>query len=338
MAATIDATINATITAHLGIDIAKATFDVALLTAEGKIKPKHFDNSQTGFSHLETWLHQQFVTDPATLHICMEATGHYGHTLARYLHERGYCVSVVNPAATRAFSKCELARTKTDKADAARIARFCRAHQPRRWEPPSEEVATLQALVKRLETLQQMHQMESNRVEGAPEVVRESLQAVLSTLAEQIHTTERLIREHLHGHRALKEQAQLLESIPGIGAATAAVLLAELGDVTRFASAKQAVAFAGLCPRLCLSGSSVRGRERLCKQGRFRLRKALYFPAMVGLRHNPALRAMKERLSANGKRPMVILGAAMRKLLHLAFGVLKSKKPFDAALACPAGS
>ena len=82
----------------------------------------------------------------------------------------------------------------------------------------------------------------------------------------------------------------------------------------------------------------MRGRERLCKQGRSRLRKALYFPAMVGLRHNPALRAMKERLVANGKRPMVVLGAAMRKLLHLAFGVLKSKKPFDVALACPAGS
>ena len=245
---------------------------------------------------------------------------------------------MVNPAATRAFSKCELSRTKTDKADAARIARFCRAHQPRLWEPPSEEMATLQALVKRLETLQQMHQMESNRLEGAVGPIKESLEAVLTTLEEQINTTERLIRQHFHQHPGLTEQAQLLESIPGIGATTAAVLLAELGDVRRFASAKQAVAFAGLCPRLCLSGSSVRGRERLCKQGRSRLRKALYFPAMVALRHNPALRAMKERLVARGKRPMVVLGAAMRKLLHLAFGVLKSKKPFDVALACPAST
>ena len=82
----------------------------------------------------------------------------------------------------------------------------------------------------------------------------------------------------------------------------------------------------------------MRGRERLCKMGRSRLRKALYFPAMVALRHNPALRAMQECLVANGKRPMVVLGAAMRKLLHLAFGVLKSKKPFDMALTCPTGS
>jgi transposase len=328
----------AAVTAHLGIDIAKATFDVALLTADGKVKPKRFDNSPAGFSRLETWLKQQFVSDPAALHVCMEATAHYGQTLARYLHERGYCVSVVNPAATRAFARSELARTKTDKADAARIARFCRAHQPRLWEPPSEEVATLQALVKRLETLQQMHQMESQPFGGAADLVKESLQAVLWTLSEQITRTERLIREHIEQHPGLKEQRDLLQSIPGIGAATAAVLLAELGDVTRFHSAKQAVAFAGLCPRLCLSGSSVRGRERLCKMGRSRLRKALYFPAMVGLRHNPALRAMQERLVANGKRPMVVLGAAMRKLLHLAFGVLRSKKPFDMALACPTGS
>ena len=104
----------AAVTAHLGIDIAKATFDVALLTADGKIKPKRFDNSQAGFSRLEVWLRKQFVTEPATLHVCMEATARYSEALARYLHERGYCVSVVNPAATRAFSKCELSRTKTD--------------------------------------------------------------------------------------------------------------------------------------------------------------------------------------------------------------------------------
>jgi hypothetical protein len=153
-------------------------------------------------------------------------------------------------------------------------------------------VATLQALVKRLETLQQMHQMESNRLEGAVGPVKTSLDAVLAILEEQVNTTERLIRQHLHQHPDLNEQARLLESIPGIGAATAAVLLAELGEVARFASAKQAVAFAGLCPRLCQSGSSVRGRERLCKQGRSRLRKALctsrpWSPCVTTLRCAP---------------------------------------------------
>ena len=322
--------------AYLGIDISKSTFDVTLLTADGKPKHKAFSNTEQGFSHLEAWLGQQFVTAPSDLHACLEATARYGEALAHYLHQKGFLVSVVNPAAVRAFARSELSRTKTDKADSARIARFCRAHQPPAWTPPAHEIAALSALVRRLETLKQMQQMEQNRLEGATGPVRESLEAVLATLKEQIRKTEQLIREHIHQHSGLKEQAELLESIPGVGPATTAILLCELGDVRRFRSAKQAVAFAGLCPRLCESGSSVRGRNPLSKLGRSRLRKALYFPAMNALRFNPVLHALQERLKERGKRKMVILGAAMRKLLHLAFGVLKSKKPFDPAIAYPA--
>ena len=324
--------------AYLGIDISKATFDVALLRDEDKPKSKRFINQEEGFRQLEAWLLQQLVNDPSSVHVCLEATSHYGDAVAVYLHERGYTVSIVNPAAVRAFAKSELARTKTDKADAARIARFCRAHQPPAWTPPSPEVVTLQALVKRLEALKQMQHMESSRQDSSAvsAAVQESLRAVLATLEEQIEKTQRLIRQHLDQHPSLKEQADLLQSIPGIGPATAAVLLAELGDVTRFRSAKQAAAFAGLCPSLCQSGTSVHARGRLSKQGRSRLRRALYFPAMNALRFNPVLRAMQERLKSRGKRHMVILGAAMRKLLHLAFGVLRSKKPFDVALAYPA--
>ena len=92
-------------------------------------------------------------------------------------------------------------------------------------------------------------------------------------------------------------------------------------------------AFAGLAPRIHQSGSSVRAQSRLCKVGSARLRKGLYFPAMSALRHNPLIRDLGARLSAQGKCKMVILGAAMRKLLHIAYGVLKSGKPFDANLA-----
>jgi transposase len=322
--------------AYLGIDISKSTFDVTLLTADGKPKHKAFSNTEQGFASLEAWCCGQFIAEPSELHACLEATAKYGDALAHYLHQKGFLVSVVNPAAVGAFARSELSRTKTDKADSARIARFCRAHQPRAWTPPASEIAALSALVRRLETLKQMQQMEQNRLEGAAGPVRESLEAVLATLADQIRKTEQLIREHIHQHCGLKEQADLLQSIPGIGPATTAILLCEIGEVTRFQSARQVVAFAGLCPRLCESGSSVRGRNALSKLGRSRLRKALYFPAMNALRFNPVLHAMQERLKERGKRRMVILGAAMRKLLHLAFGVLKSRKPFDPAIACPA--
>jgi transposase len=120
-----------------------------------------------------------------------------------------------------------------------------------------------------------------------------------------------------------------LESIPGIGEATAALLLAELGEISHFQNARQVAAFAGLVPRIRESGSSVRGRARLSKAGSSRLRKSLYFPAITALRFNPLIKALGLRLSAQGKPKMLIIGAAMRKLLHLAYGVLKSKMPFN---------
>jgi transposase len=136
---------------------AKRTFDAALLTAEGKPKHRTFANDAAGYQALyqalTDWLRQNQITDPAQIHACLEATGHYSDALARSLLSWGCLVSVVNPAAIRAFARTELSRTKTDKADAARIARYCQMHRPPAWTPPADEVATLQALVRRLETL-----------------------------------------------------------------------------------------------------------------------------------------------------------------------------------------
>jgi len=320
---------------YLGIDIAKRTFDVALLTQDGKPKHKSFANSAQGFDALLLWLKQNLVTDRTGLHACLEATGTYGDALARFLVSAGHRVSVVNPSAIRAFARTELSRTKTDKADAVRIARFCQMHQPTAWTPPTEEIAILQALVRRLETLRQMHQMEKQRQEGAPASIHASVTAVLSVLEEQIAQVEEQIRDHVDRHPDLREQSDLLQSIPGIGAATAATLLCELGDWSRFASARSAAAYVGLVPRVHESGTSVRGRSSLCKIGNGRLRKALYFPAMNAVRFNPVLKAMAQRLMASGKSKMAILGAAMRRLVHLAFGVLKSGKPFDPKIALP---
>lgn len=318
--------------AYLGIDIAKKSFDVALLSADGQPKHKKFANDPGGFAQLDQWLHQQMVSD---LHVCLEATGHYGQALARHLLAAGHQVSVVNPAGPNAFARAQLSRTKTDKADAIRIAQFCRAHQPPPWQPPAPEVSHLQALVRRLEALKQMHQMESQRLEGAAQPVVVSLEAVLAVLEQQIEQLHQQIREHIDQHPDLKRQSDLLTSIPGIGSATAAQLLCELGDWTRFESARAAAAYVGLVPRLRESGTSVKGQAHLCKLGNARLRKALYFPAMSALRYNPVLQAMGQRLKAAGKSKMAILGAAMRRLVHLAYGVLKSAKPFDPKIPMP---
>jgi len=209
------------------------------------------------------------------------------------------------------------------------IADFCRTQQPRLWTPPSAELRELQALLRHLEALQQMHTQESNRLDADPPAltVRQMLEAHLHFLDEQIAALHNQIMTLLQAHPELDQQFQLLDSIPGIGAITAARLVAE--NLLAFDDARAVAAYAGLSPAIRQSGSSVRRKTQLCKLGNDHLRKALYFPALSALRHNPLIRTFGDRLRARGKAKMVIVGAAMRKLLCLAYGVLKSGVPFD---------
>ena len=311
----------------LGIDIAKEKFNVCLINPEGKSRHKVFVNTAAGFEQLAEWLNKQGIE---RVHACLEATGTYGEALALFLHEAGHRVSVVNPAAIKAYAAAQLSRTKTDKVDAALIASFCVTQQPAAWTPPAPEVHALQALVRRLEALTEMRVAEANRLPTITvALVKASVEEHLAYLDEQISRTEKLIQEHIKDHPDLKRQSELLDSIPGVGVATAAVLLAEIVDVKQYTSARQVAAFAGLVPRLRESGKSVRGRARLSKIGTPRLRRALYFPAITALRCSPLFRQWADRLRQRGKCKMAVIGAAMRKLVHLAYGVLKTGKPFD---------
>ena len=121
----------------------------------------------------------------------------------------------------------------------------------------------------------------------------------------------------------------MLISIPGVAELTAARLLAEIQDVRRFESARQLAAYAGVTPRQFTSGTSVHGKSRMSKMGNVHLRKHLYMPAMVAKRCNPIIQEFCERLKERNKLPKVVIGAAMRKLLHIAYGILKSEQPFD---------
>jgi transposase len=320
--------------ASLGIDVAKAKFDVALL-CEGKLAQRTFSMDPAGFSALDTWIHQQGIE---RVHACLEATGEYGAALALALYESGHLVSIVNPARIAAYAKSRLARTKTDQADAALIAHFCCTQQPLLWTPPEASVRELQALVRRVEMLQEMAGHEGNRLQSGirSTAVLASVQTTRAFLLEEVAELQRQIQEQVERTAELKGQQQLLCSIPGVGRWTAVRVLAEIEEVRTAVDARQLAAYAGLTPRERTSGSSVHHPPRLAKTGNSRLRRALYFPAMVAIRHNPAVHALAERLRARGKRPMVIVGAAMRKLLHLIYGVLKSGKPFDPAVAMAA--
>ena len=312
----------------LGIDISKAKFDVALLRDNGKLRHKVFPNTEAGFQQLLDWLSKHKVQ---SVHACLEATGTYGEALALYLYQAGHRVSVVNPAIIKAFAKTELSRTKTDKRDASLIARYCFQHRPPAWAPPPPEISGLQSLLRRLDALLDMRRQEVNRLEAGilASSVKKSVTDHIAYLDNQIAHTQSLIKDHIDQNPSLRQQRDLLSSIPGIGELTAAKLLAEIVDIKQYSSARQVAAFAGLVPRHHQSGTSVRGKPRLCKVGAARLRKAMYFPAIVATHHNPAIKEMSQRLRERGKCPMQIIGAAMRKLIHIAYGVLKSGKPFD---------
>ena len=316
------------VTAYLGIDVAKRKVDVALRRPEGKVRGKVFANTPGGAAELLAWV-ARYHDGP--VHACLEATGTYGRALAEALADGGYVVSLVNPARIAAYARSRLTRSKTDPVDARLIAEFCEKETPPRWVPPAPEIRALQALVRRLDALEDMRTQERNRLaaEPADAVVHASIQHLIDVLEDEMQTLRARIHDHFDQYPGLRAQRDLLTSIPGIGDATAAVLLAEFGGLTQFRQAAACAAYAGVVPRHLESGSSVRRKPVLSKLGVPLLRKALFYPAMVALRFNPIIVAFGERLRKKGKHKMVVIGAAMHKLVHLAYGVLKTQKPFD---------
>ncbi len=313
----------------LGIDISKETFDVALLDNESTYSTGHFYNSREGFESLHHWLSNRSVD---SLHACMESTGRYGDDLAHFLSEAGYDVSMVNPARTSAYSKSKLLRTKTDKMDAKLIADYCATQAPPLWNPPSVYRSELQSYTRYLDDLKNTRRQEINRKQsGIPSAaVQRTIQKHIDFLDQQIEEVEKEIKDLIDADEENRDQFELLTSIPGVGFVTAITFLAEVPDISDFPQARQLASYAGLCPKHHQSGTSVRKKARLSKRGNPYLRKSFYMPAVAMLHgHNPLLQPLIDRMREDGRESMIIVGALMRKLLHLAYGVLKTGKPFD---------
>ena len=319
---------NTSTQAWVGIDISKDTFDACLLRAEGKPLARKFDNAPAGFGGLLRWV--QGHTPNADLHFCMEATGNYGLALAFFLAESGQMVSVVNPFRIKHAALSRGVGNKTDRSAALVLADYCRKEEPPIWRAAEPEVRTLVALLRRMQNLKDQLLQETNRLgePGVLKVVQRSLLKSVRFLKSEILRLEGTVEEHIRDHPRLKEDRDLLTSIPGISAVTAHWILAELPDVAQFPSAQSAAAYAGLAPQEHRSGTSVHKATQLSKRGNRHLRRALYMPALTAIRFNPLVKAFFERLINRGKPRMVAVGAAMRKLLMIAYGVLKSRRSF----------
>lgn len=315
---------------NVGIDISKKKFDVCILFPNGKALTHVFDNDKKGFDELLKWLDQKQV---GTCRAVMEATGWYGEDLARVLYNKGYTTFVVNPAQIKYFGKSKLSRAKTDKKDARLIAEFASTHpELTPWVLLTASQEKLRNLFRHLDRLKADYTQLQNRLESIRDGdVKDLSLAQQEFVGDQIQELENKIRVHINSDPDLKSKAELLLTIPSVGEALCWAILTEVPDLERFQDAKQLAAFVGLNPSVCESGTSVRGRGGISKTGSSFLRKMLFFPGMNAMRFNPIIKRHADTLRAKGKKGKVIVIACMRKLLHIIYGVLTKKQPFNAA-------
>jgi transposase len=311
----------------LGIDIAKFKFDVCLRTPDDKRHTATFANAPKGFRSLLSWLTKHKAH---CVHACMEATSRYGDALALFLFEHQHRVSVVNARRTRQYADSRLVRTQNDEVDAGLIADFCAKENPRLWQPAPESKRRLLDLVRLRDFFVNQKQQCKNRMESEAAGTIDYLRKQISKLETTIKRIEKEIEALLKTNPAVENTVRLLRTIPGIGLITATTALAELPPVDQIEHVGAAVAFAGLDPKKKVSGHSISTTPRLSKMGPPLLRKTLYMAALCAIRTNPIIQRQAQRLAARGKTGKLALGAAMRKLLRLIYGIMKTQTPFDA--------
>lgn len=317
----------------IGIDVSKAKVDVLWLkdVTALKAKSKVFSNDPKGHAELLVWLSKQVNRPLNAMHVVMEATSIYHETLAHCLFDHEINVSVVNPAYVRDFAKGLGGTHKTDKADSLVLARYGAMVVPALWEPEPVAIRELKALLARIDALEADLQREKNRLEkteftAASPIVIQSLHNVIEILEAERQRMEKKMDNHVDRHPDLKNDLRLLRTIPGVGPVVSRVMLSVIRSRS-FTQASECAAFLGVIPKLKESGI-FRGRSSLSKKGPPSVRAKLYMAAIVASQHNPDIKAQKERLLMNGKNKMQALGAAMRKLVHQCFGVIKHQTEY----------
>ncbi len=314
----------------VGIDVSKRTLEVAAIDSEGEVQYQSFDNGSVGHERLVSWLKSLAVQ-----RLVMEATGSYHRRVQQHLQAAKVPLSVLNPAQVSHFAKSHYRRNKTDQADALLLAMYAKE---RSGAPTPPTPFAYQSLARELAALQQDLERLKNRLEAAdsgvshPEVSR-SLERRIAALEEEKQVLAKQLEQATK--QTHEQQLTLLCSIPGIGVKSACFLLAELGEIDRFDNAAKLVAFAGLSPTRFESGSSVFRQSAISRMGSPHLRRILYMPSLVAIRHNPLLAHFYHHLTARGKAKKAALVACMAKLLRIIWAVLRHRRPFDPNYASP---
>lgn len=304
----------------IGVDVAKDKFDVAF---ENKTSITfHRDNK--GLKLFLKWLKANTLNP----WVCMEATGGYSEFIAEFLAQQQVKVTIANPMQVKNFCRAKLLRNKNDNVDAQAVAEYARLMPLREYQVRSDDQKSINEFNKLLDALKkQVRQLENQLETTQDNCARKMIKKIIKDLGGKIEEIEKNIANRINNSNKLKENFELMTSIPGIGKLTAYQILGMVDDINAFKNAKEFAAFIGLSPRQHQSGK-FNGTTRISKVGNPRLRKAFYMASLSAKKYNPNLQAFVGRLGENGKAPKSIICAVMRKLAHLIFGVLKNKKPF----------
>lgn len=320
---------------YVGIDVAADSVSIQWLDQQGVTSDvQEYAQTTTGWTKLDKALRRTGHAPEQTL-VVMEATGVYWMALAHILHQAGYPVSVVNPAAVRHFARSLLQRGKTDPLDARLLAQYAARYQPPLWTPPPPIYEELRQRLTQRDALIQMRQQERNRLAAlrrVPATLKNILRRTrrhIDYLDRHIKTLDAEIKLALSADPTWAASASRLRSLKGFGPITTAWLLVATCNFTTCLSPAQLAAYAGLVPFPFLSGSSVFRRASIGHAGHARLRAALFMAALSARSHNPLIKAFFQRLVAAGKPFKVAICACARKLLHIAWALVTKHRDFD---------
>jgi transposase len=260
--------------------------------------------------------------------VAVEATGGFETTVAAAIAGAALPLAVVNPAQVRHYAQALGRRAKTDRIDAEVIARFAEATRPEPRPLPDEATQALAELVTRRRQIIAMMVAERQRATRLPKRLKRSCERVVRVLEKELAALDQDIDTTVRGSPAWRAKEDLLASVPSIGDITARTLIAdlpELGTLDR----RQIAALVGVAPFTRQSGQW-QGKAFI-GGGRPRVRAALFVATMSAVRHNPTIRAFRQRLLAKGKPKMVVMVACMRKLLTILNAILRDQKPWQPA-------
>lgn len=332
-----------------GADVSKSTFDASVCIPEKELTDifampkKSFTRTKEGVQEFKAWAIEQILKygfeETTRFGFVMEATGSYSITLAGYLLELfEQCIpSIADPKSVNAYGKSLRIRNKTDQLDACVIAKYGAERNPQRYVAQEPKYSHLRELVRQRKALVNMLTMAKLQAQEPSQVkaVAMTRKALVRNLERAIEKIELAIKKHIKESPELQKKIKILCAVPGVALITAATIIGELGDVTKFSSSKKIAAYTGVSPRRYESGTSIKGRTRMCKEGQSRVRQTLYLSALAATRGDNGFARFYSMLVSKGKSKMAALGAVMRKMICVIRRLMIDNSPYNDLLVTP---